>query len=538
MNKVRLKNIRVAVSLAILIGLTLALVGLPGSAKVGNWLATLQFIPSLLALTAGVSLSLACVVIVALTLLAGRIYCSFICPLGALQDVIARISSRYKGKCKKLTYTKPVPHIRATIFLLTVVGVVSGWAGLVLSLLDPYSNFGRIVSSLLRPLFGFFVQAIPGIAKAKETAGAYPSALHWGGLGALAVPIIVLGVVGVLAALRGRLYCNTLCPVGTLLGFISKHAAFQLQIDDGCLKCLKCVRVCKAQCIDPRSGSIDASRCVSCYNCIPECKGKFIGHRLTWGTKSDLSADKGATLAATNHGEPLVATNFQRRAVMTSGALALVGAVGSELLWANDNKATGQGGDRDRKPSDLNVLQDRAVRPPGSTSLDRFLSHCTACQLCVSTCPTHVLTPSSLLDGVSGYMKPQLNFAASYCDYNCNRCGQVCPSGALDALGLLAKQRTRIGLARLDASRCIVQAKQTACTRCIDHCPTKAIDTVAIGGNLRLPHVKALLCVGCGRCEHECPVDGRKAISVFGLLRETHIPTVVFSEKSGLRSDN
>jgi len=216
--------------------------------------------------------------------------------------------------------------------------------------------------------------------------------------------------------------------------------------------------------------------------------------------------------------------------------LALVGAVGSELIWANELKQyddeNGAAGNDGKRP-DASSRENRPVRPPGSASVERFLDRCTACQLCVSVCPTHVLQPSSLHDGVAGMLKPHLDFPASYCDYDCKRCGEACPSGALSALSLVEKRRTRIGLARFDASRCVVETKRTACTLCIDHCPVKAIESVAISNNLRLPQVMALQCIGCGRCEHECPVQGRKAITVFGLLRETHVPIDVPGEGKG-----
>jgi polyferredoxin len=533
MNKKHLKPIRVAGSIVVLVGLTLALAGSPSSilARVGGWLAAVQFVPSTLALTAGASLSLACIAIVIATLMVGRVYCSFLCPLGALQDVIARLSSLVeKKKKRKLAYATPVPRIRAVVFSLAILGVVSGWGGLVLSLLDPYSNFGRIVSGLLRPLLQLVFRILPGVGSAKNVP------FHWITLGALLAPLIALGVVGAMAALRGRLYCNTVCPVGTLLGFISRHAAFRLKITPGCLKCEKCVGVCKAQCIDPHSGRIDNSRCVSCYNCIPECKGKFIGHRLYWGKQSNAPLEPCTALTAAKASESVVVPNYRRRAVMTGGALALVGAVGGELIWANEPKqydGENIAAGNSCKRANATPQEDRSVRPPGSVSLEKFLDHCTACQLCVSVCPTHVLRPSSLQDGVAGLLKPHLDFAASYCDYVCKRCGDACPSGALSALSLVEKQHTRIGLARFDASRCIVETKRTSCTLCIDRCPVKAIETVALNDNLRLPQVKALQCIGCGRCEHECPVPGKKAITVFGLLRETHVPIGVPIEGHG-----
>jgi ferredoxin len=134
-----------------------------------------------------------------------------------------------------------------------------------------------------------------------------------------------------------------------------------------------------------------------------------------------------------------------------------------------------------------------------------------------------VLQPASFEYGLSGWMKPQMDFSRSYCDYDCVQCTEVCPGSALQTLPLAEKHLTRVGLAQLNPAKCIVQTKQTTCTRCIDSCPTKAIETVPFGPMLRLPQVKALLCIGCGRCEYECPVQPQKAIVVSGLLRETHV---------------
>lgn len=530
MNWHRLKKLRIAVSAAVLLGLTLALVGgsSPFLAKVGGWLASAQFVPSVLALTAGASISLACVLILVVTLLVGRVYCSTLCPLGALQDVILRLRSLLDKKKKSIPYAKPVPRLRAAVLVLVLFGVVSGWTGLVLSLLDPYSNFGRIVSELVRPLLQGVLRFVPGTASTKAIIGIHSAATHWAGLGAILVPVAVLALVIFLAATRGRIYCNTICPVGALLGLISRHAAFQLQLDVDCRKCGKCARACKAQCIDTRTGNIDNSRCVSCLNCVPVCADSYIGYRLNWRKKT--KREPLVTLAAADNTEPVAAPSYRRRAVMTTGALALVGAVGSELLWAGYAKGNGTAGG---KLSATATSGDRAVRPPGSTSLEAFLDRCTACHLCVSACPTQVLQPSFLHDRLSGLLKPRMNFSGSYCDDDCNRCGQVCPSGALTALSLADKRRTRVGLARFDASRCVVQTKGIICTKCIDNCPAKAIGTIPFGDHLRLPQLKALQCIGCGRCEYECPVSGRKAITVSGLLRETHVPVGVSHENAG-----
>jgi polyferredoxin/ferredoxin len=536
MNWNLLKNLRAGVSAAILVGLSLALLGSSSSilAKVGAWLAAVQFAPSLLALTAGASLSLASVAILVATLLMGRVYCSSICPLGALQDVITRLASWRQRKKRPLSYAKPVPQIRGAVLLIAILGIVSGWTGLIVSLLDPYSNFGRIVAELLRPLLHLPLRILPGFATANHTAAAHPGVVHWAGVWAILIPLAALGLVGATAALRGRLYCNTVCPIGTLLGLVSRFSAFRLQIGPECQKCARCARVCKAQCIDTRTGVIDNSRCVSCFNCVPVCAGHFIGYGLSWKKRAHVAQEPLVTLVSTSKSKAAVAPNYRRRAVVTGGALALASAVGSELLWASEHKEyASSDSSAPGAHSGPNARDNRPVRPPGSVAVEQFLDRCTACHLCVSACPSQVLQPSPLHNGLSGLLKPQMDYAASYCDYDCTRCGQVCPSGALSQLSLVDKRRTRVGLARLDATRCVVQTKGINCTLCIDRCPAKAIETVPFGENLRLPQVKALLCIGCGRCEYECPVQERKAIEVFGLVRETHVPVVAQHDKSG-----
>jgi ferredoxin len=219
------------------------------------------------------------------------------------------------------------------------------------------------------------------------------------------------------------------------------------------------------------------------------------------------------------------APDYRRRALLGKSLLVLVGGLAAEKLWASteQNAVADEQAARDAGMDD-NRQKRRAIRPPGFVSAVRFSDHCTACQLCVSACPSHVLQPSSLEFGVANLLKPQMNFNDSYCSYDCNRCGEVCPSGAIQALSQPEKKRTRVGLAKVNQSHCLVNTRQAACTICIRRCPTKAIETIPFGNNLHMPKVNVLLCIGCGRCEYECPAEPERAIKVTGLLRETQVP--------------
>ncbi len=556
----RLKLLRVGVALAIFAGLTAALADFRGAIppRVGHWLASAQFVPSLVALIAGTAFGIVALVILLVTLAAGRVYCSAICPLGILQDVIARVSSWWPGrKQPRQRYAPPSTWIRQAVLWVTVAGVVAGWGGLALAAFDPYSNFGRITSGLLRPVLTLANNAVVGPANAAGLTALYRVEPHWASLWVLHLPILLLIVLVVLVVWRGRLYCNTLCPLGTLLGMFARKAAFRLEIDkNACTKCAACMRICKAQCIELRSGAIDFSRCVTCYDCIGACDNGGIRYRWTWRRRKPVTSPAksegivGASLLATppkappapRHawGTELVerASRLQqrnesglagippatpvpsgdvpdpaRRAFIAGAATALaVSIAGSARLQAgpqaHDRDAEEPGRDRRAGP------YTRTICPPGSGGIDRFLDRCTACQLCVSACPTHVLQPTWAGYGLAGIMKPRMDYSIAFCNFECRICGEVCPTGAITLLALAEKQVTQIGEAHFDEKKCIVIVKSTDCAACSEHCPTKAVYTVPYGDNLRLPKVNPVLCIGCGGCQYACPALPEKAITV------------------------
>jgi ferredoxin len=502
----RLKRIRVAVALVVIAGLTAALVDFRAAVPgwVGHLLASVQFVPALVAGLAAVWVALALSALVA-----GRIYCSALCPLGILQDGIARVASRWpRGRRGFRRYARPLTWLRQTVLWGTVAGVAVGGAGFTLSLVDPFSNFGRIAADLFRPALTLANNAVAGLANAAGVGTLYRVEPRWAGLGALHQPLLLLGLLVVLVVLRGRLYCNTLCPVGTLLGLLARRAAFRLTIDPAaCSKCGDCLQACKAQCIDLRAQDIDFSRCVACYNCLGACREHGIGYRFSWIRRPRRPAP-----------EPAAATpDPPRRAFLAEVALATAALGASRLRAAGRARpATGAAGPAAAVPAGET---SRAICPPGAGSVDRFLERCTACHLCISACPTHVLQPAFLEYGFLGMMKPRLDFTQAPCTYTCRDCTAVCPDGALDRLELADKQLIRIGEARLDVERCIVKTQGTDCAACSEQCPTQAVTTVPYGQNLRLPQLNPDFCIGCGGCEFACPVLPRKAITVTGLRR-------------------
>ena len=517
-----LRIVRVAVAAVIFTALTAALVDFRGlmPARAVHWLAAVQFTPALMALGAGLSAGLALVAILGVTLALGRVYCSTVCPLGVLQDVLARIFAWLRPRRRPLPFRSENAWLRYGV-LAAVVIAIAGAPSVAFTHADPYSNFGRIASGLVRPLVVVANNLLVGPARALGLESLYRVPPPWPGPSLLAAAVPMLVLLAGLVAWRERIFCNTLCPVGTVLGLLARRAAWRLTWDrSACTKCAECLRACKAQCIDLRVGTIDASRCVACFNCVGVCPENGLRYRWTWwrrpvapGSPSGSTGER-----ATDGADP------GRRAFVTTAAAALTLAAGAGARLAATAAgtspragadSTGEKAAAARLPPNFSA----AICPPGAGSVDRFLERCTACQLCVSSCPTHVLQPSALDYGFAGLFKPHLEYAGAFCNFDCRRCAEACPDGAIELLPLAEKQVTRIGAAELDLDRCIVKTQGTDCAACSEHCPTKAVDTVPYGGNLRLPQVTPELCIGCGACQYACPALPRKAITVVGRRR-------------------
>lgn len=499
MSRRLLKPLRLAIALAVLLAFAAAFADFRGFVPVqrlGQLLAHLQFAPALVALTSGgVVLGLGCLAVLLLTLAFGRVYCSTLCPLGLLQDAVARIADRLRPQRRLLPFARPWNGWRYGMLVAVALTIAGGAGGIAYAHADPYSNFGRIFSGLVRPLLAALNNALVAPAGTVGFHAIFRVDPAWPTPGILWPALLIAVLVAALAAWRGRLYCNTLCPVGTLLGLVSRVAAFRLKIDgQACTKCASCLRSCKAQCIDLRTGVIDASRCVGCFNCLDACRELGLGYEFAWVRPTPTPAPA-ATPGLAPHVAP--AADPGRRALLL-GAAALALAPVRAATAATAQPAP------EAKP----------VVPPGAGGTERFLARCTACQLCVSACLTGVLRPATLEYGFAGLMKPHLDFTRSYCNYDCRRCGEACPTDAIANLPLADKQLASIGVARFNQELCVVETEGTDCAACSEHCPTKAVETVPFRDNLRLPRVDDELCIGCGACQYACPVRPQRAIVV------------------------
>ena len=414
-----------------------------------------------------------------ITLIFGRVYCSFLCPLGFLQDIFIALS-RKVGWRKKHSYQRPHNFLRYSILSVTIISSALGSMSL-LNLLDPYSLTGRMITQFIQPLFVWIYNTIVGLLTnfniylfSKEAA--------W-------IPTSVLLVTGgffmlilILSAFYGRLYCNTLCPVGTLLGLISRVSVFKFVIDrTRCHECVRCEGVCKAGCSDSQTAAIDQSRCVNCFNCLDACPKSVVSYRPFRGKAQD------------------VAWSPARRGFII-GSLA---AVGSGLIMFNS-------GIRNLL-ANASASQCPPITPPGSGSVKHFTQTCSACHLCVSTCPTKVITPAFLEYGIGGLLQPKMNYAESFCDYECNLCGRVCPTGAILPQSKDEKKFTQIGTVDLLKEKCVVYVDKNNCGACGEVCPTHTISFIN-KGNILYPEVDTKYCIGCGACEKACPTTPKSIV--------------------------
>ena len=489
-----LRKIRIILASVFFIGVTLLFLDFTGAAHAWlGWMAKVQFLPAVLALNFGVV-----AVLLVLTLLFGRVYCSVICPLGVMQDIISWIHGKTKKKNRfRFSYSPAINWLRYGVLALFIVALVAGLHSLV-ALVAPYSAYGRIASNLLAPVYQLGNNFFAWIA---ERAGSYAfySTEVWIRSGAtFAVAAATFAVVAVLAWKHGRTWCNTICPVGSVLGLFSRFSVFAPVIDtEKCRNCGLCGKQCKSSCINMKEHEIDYSRCVACMDCIETCKEGAIHYACRYGKKGSPSPAQGNV-------------DNSKRAFLVSSAIATT-AVAAK---AQEMKVDGGLAEIERaaKPE----RQTRLV-PAGSLSLKNFADHCTACQLCVSVCPDQVLRPSTSLMTL---MQPEMSYERGYCRPECTKCSDVCPAGAIRPISVEEKSSTQIGHAVVCLDNCVVNTDEVSCGNCARHCPAGAISMVRKNPDdpksLRIPVVNEERCIGCGACENLCPARPFTAIHVEG----------------------
>ncbi len=476
-----LKWTRVTLSLLIFILVTLNFLYFSnGWSGIFSQILKFQFVPSLLGLFTGSVVFF--LIIIALTLLFGRVYCSTLCPVGTFQDIVTRIAFLFKSKkSRRYKYTSGHDILRYSILAVVMLPLIGG-VTLPLALLDPYSSWGRVSSQII----GKTELVINNLLASYFPETIFVRSYFHFALAAFLLATLFLITIIVFSSLRGRLYCNTICPVGSILGGISKFAILKPAINENCNQCMICVTKCKSQCIDVKNKKIDISRCVACLDCMQGCKKGAISYEFAYKSKKT---------------ENVADQQGRRRALIALGLLG--GAMAARAAKIG--------------PLASSKSEKKAIAPPGAQSIENLKAHCTTCHACISACPNSIIKPATLEYGLEGLMMPVLEYKNQFCAYECNKCSQVCPNGALIPLKIEDKKLSQIGKAKFSLRDCIVYKDGTDCGACDEHCPTNAITMIPYRDTgLYIPKLDRDVCIGCGACEYICPAEPVKAMTVYG----------------------
>lgn len=455
-----------------------------------NYLVALQLIPALLKILFYIGVTtIGLILILVLTIAFGRVYCSTLCPIGTLQDLVIYFKRKIKRR-ERFEYKKsPFTYHYLLLILLTIFTLAGSTT--LLNLLEPFSNYGRILTNTAEPLIILVNNSIANVLTEFKFYSLYIIPLRKISLDIVALPVLFLSLIVYMSYSYGRLFCNSLCPAGALLGLISRFSVFKIVINESaCNECGACEKVCKANCIESETKRIDFASCIGCFNCIKSCPTSGVIY---------------AGIKLRNTSAIQVAFNSSRRNFFKYNIIpAAVSAL--PVMTVKDTI--------ENKRSGFHEARRHPISPPGSISIDHFKSLCTACHLCVTSCPTHVLYPSMFDYGIDGILQPKMNYDASFCNYDCNICTLICPSGAILPVDVPSKKLIQIGRTNFVKEDCVVIDKKKECAACAEHCPTKAVRMAPYEGKLKLPELNNDLCTGCGACEYACPTTPRKAIYV------------------------
>jgi len=456
------------------------------------------------AIAAGALLAL---ITIGATLLLGRVFCGWFCPLGTIHNIAGWFRKRPEPNAPPQTRS---PWQRGKYLVLIALTVMALFGIHWIGIFDPISLLYRSVATAALPATQYAVEDAstavyqtdphvgplhlttvtePAYRFSRDRVFVVPRQTFVNSLliGLLFVTIVALNLV------RPRFWCRYVCPLGGLLGLLAQRPAMRLHNDEStCNNCGKCNTVCPAAAQPDRRGEWLPVECFGCWNCVAACNFNSISFRF----ESPLHKPNAGRL------------DLSRRAALTAGA----GGVASLLLFRLPPEAQAK------------AIPARLIRPPGARPEREFLQRCLQCGLCMRACPTNALQPAGLEGGIEGLWTPKLVPKIGYCEYNCNACGQVCPTEAIQPLAVEEKQATKIGLATFDRSRCLPYAYGRECMVCEEHCPVpdKAIYFVEREVQLRdgvtkvvkQPQVDPDLCIGCGICEWCCVFQDQAAIRV------------------------
>jgi MauM/NapG family ferredoxin protein len=432
------------------------------------------------------------IVTVVLTLILGRFFCGWVCPLGTLNQAISYFNKKLL-RVKKTEPYHPGQKIKYLVFIFLLVLILLGlnW----MEVFDPLSFLSRgmvpIFSGLVSKFFQFLQYLNTHISLFSNDRffygiQAYVNYFYPHFFRYATITSFVLIAVLILNSVVSRFWCRLICPLGGLLGLFSLPGILNLEQRKKCQNCFECIKNCQGACDPHKKGEWKKQECLYCWNCVVSCPENNLGFRFTLQNKDFQRID------------------LSRRQFVLSSATAVV---------ALPVIKTGYPFERPHA---------RLIRPPGASEEVEFLRRCIRCSQCIKVCPTNFLHPTLMEAGLEGLWTPYGVGSLGYCKYDCNLCGRVCPTGAIQNLDLIQKQKTKIGTAFVEQGRCLPYAFGIACRLCYEHCPVpgKAIylkeivnyDRYGMPHTLEAPVVEIKKCIGCGRCENVCPVTSLPAI--------------------------
>ncbi|TKJ31669.1 (4Fe-4S)-binding protein [bacterium (candidate division B38) B3_B38] len=441
-------------------------------------------------------------VLVGMTLLLGRFFCGWVCPLGTLHHFIGWLKNRKLPIKAKMERGRYRPSQRWKYLILIGLLVASVFTLQVVGLLDPLSLFIRSLALSINPAVNYLTRAgfnflyftdISMITAVSEPVYSFLKTFYLSFKQpffqqSIFLGLIFLFIVG-LNFYRHRYWCRYLCPLGALLGVLSRYTPLRLKVSKECTNCMVCVAGCEGGAEPHSTDSWRSAECVVCWNCVKSCPKGAVSFVIPTRRKKDA---------------PYI--DVGRRRLITS---AVAGLAAVPLL---------------RVGREYKGFNPELIRPPGALAEGEFLRRCVRCGECMKVCLTNAIHPALLEAGLEGLWTPMLVMKMGYCEYYCTLCGQVCPTGAIRKLPLEEKQKLHIGTAFIDKSRCIPYTLATNCIVCEEHCPTpkkaiwfEEVEVVNREGErvvVKQPRVDPQLCIGCGVCEYKCPVIDKPAIYV------------------------
>ncbi|MBI5834375.1 MAG: 4Fe-4S dicluster domain-containing protein [Armatimonadetes bacterium] len=421
--------------------------------------------------------------IVFLTLLVGRAFCNWICPMGTLLQLSGWLSRRGLPDKQRIEGSRYRRYFGTKFFILAFILAAALFGTAQNGLLDPQPTLYRSITIGVLPLLGKL--GLPIYVRPHDHQFAW----------------LILGFFVFILAMNAvvpRFFCRTLCPLGGFLGFLSRFSLARIERDPAkCVDCDLCLKSCEGA-SDPQ-GVLRKSECFVCFNCIEDCPYDALSFQ--WLPKVE---------------HEVTAPDVGRRATIFAGILG--------ALFYGISRSTGE---------TTSNFKPTVIRPPGSVPEHDFLARCIKCDQCIRVCPSNVLQPAAFEAGIEGFFTPVMNMRMGACELNCTLCGTVCPTGAIQKMTLeqkhgegkfAAQGPVKSGTAFYDRGRCFPWAMDRPCVVCQEVCPVspKAIYTrdVVIQDRwgqpvtLHRPYVDPSLCIGCGTCEHECPVADMRAIRI------------------------